>query len=196
MVINPVVVDEKGRGSDIFSSNLENRIVYLVGEVTDEMSASVVAQLLYLASKGEEDIQLYINSPGGSVTAGMAIYDTMQHIRPDVATICMGRAASMGAVILSGGARGKRYVLPHAEVMIHQPSGGMTGQATELEIAAEHIRETKRQLNTILAGNCGKEYDQIVRDTDRDHWMHAKEAVAYGVADMVLDAPENQEEEE
>ena len=186
MVINPVVTDEKGRGSDIFSSNLENRIVYMVGEVTDEMSASVVAQLLYLASKGEEDIQLYINSPGGSVTAGMAIYDTMQHISPDVATICMGRAASMGAIVLSGGAQGKRYVLPHAEVMIHQPSGGMTGQATELEIAAEHIKETKQLLNRILARNCGKEYGQVVKDTDRDHWMHAREAVAYGMADMVL----------
>lgn len=196
MVINPVVTDEKGRGSDIFSSNLENRIVYMVGEVTDEMSASVVAQLLYLASKGEEDIQLYINSPGGSVTAGMAIYDTMQHISPDVATICMGRAASMGAVILSGGARGKRYVLPHAEVMIHQPSGGMTGQATELEIAAEHIKETKQLLNRILAQNCGREYRQVVKDTDRDHWMHAKEAVKYGVADMVLGESESDKEEE
>lgn len=196
MVINPVVTDEKGRGSDIFSSNLENRIVYMVGEVTDEMSASVVAQLLYLASKGDEDIQLYINSPGGSVTAGMAIYDTMQHISPDVATICMGRAASMGAVVLSGGAQGKRYILPHAEVMIHQPSGGMTGQATELEIAAEHIKETKQLLNRILAQNCGKAYRQVVKDTDRDHWMHAKEAVAYGVADMVLGESESDKEEE
>lgn len=195
MVINPVVTDEKGRGSDIFSSNLENRIVYMVGEVTDEMSASVVAQLLYLASKGEEDIQLYINSPGGSVTAGMAIYDTMQHISPDVATICMGRAASMGAILLSGGARGKRYVLPHAEVMIHQPSGGMTGQATELEIAAEHIKETKQLLNRILAKNCNQEYEQVVKDTDRDHWMHAREAVAYGVADMVLGETESGKEE-
>lgn len=196
MVINPIVTDERGRGSDIFSSNLENRIVYMVGEVTDEMSASVVAQLLYLASKGEEDIQLYINSPGGSVTAGMAIYDTMQHITPDVATICMGRAASMGAIVLSGGARGKRYVLPHAEVMIHQPSGGMTGQATELEIAAEHIRETKQLLNRILAKNCDKEYEQVVKDTDRDHWMHAKEAVEYGVADMMLGESESDKEEE
>ena len=195
MVINPMVIDEKGRGNDIFSSNLENRIVYMVGEVTDEMSASVVAQLLYLASKGDEDIQLYINSPGGSVTAGMAIYDTIQHISPDVATICMGRAASMGAIVLSGGARGKRYVLPHAEVMIHQPSGGMTGQATELEIAAEHIKETKQLLNRILARNCGKEYEQVVKDTDRDHWMHAGEAVAYGVADMVLGESESEQEE-
>ena len=186
MVINPIVTDEKGRGSDIFSSNLENRIVYLVGEVTDEMSASLVAQLLFLAAQGDEDIQLYINSPGGSVSAGMAIYDTMQHIVPDVATICMGRAASMGAVILSGGAKGKRYVLPHAEVMIHQPSGGMEGQATELEIAAEHIRETKKQLNALLAENCGKTYKQLVKDTDRDHWMRAAEAVEYGVADRIL----------
>ncbi len=186
MVINPIVTDEKGRGNDIFSSNLENRIVYLTGEVTDEMAASVVAQLLYLASRGNEDIQLYINSPGGSVSAGMAIYDTMQHITPDVVTICMGRAASMGAVILSGGARGKRYVLPHAEVMIHQPSGGMEGQATELEIAAEHIRETKKYLNELLAENCGKQYRQLVKDTDRDHWMRAAEAVEYGVADRIM----------
>lgn len=186
MVINPIVTDEKGRENDIFSSNLENRIVYLTGEVTDEMAASVVAQLLYLASRGNEDIQLYINSPGGSVSAGMAIYDTMQHITPDVVTICMGRAASMGAVILSGGARGKRYVLPHAEVMLHQPSGGMEGQATELEIAAEHIRETKKYLNELLAENCGKQYRQLVKDTDRDHWMRAAEAVEYGVADRIL----------
>ncbi len=186
MVINPIVLDEHGRSNDIFSRNLEERIVYLVGEVTDEMAASVVAQLLALASKGGEDIQLYINSPGGSVSAGLAIYDTMQHIRPDVATICMGRAASMGAVILSGGAPGKRYVLPHAEVMIHQPSGGMEGQASELEIAAEHIRETKKVLNEILAENCGKSLKQVVKDTDRDHWMRAAEAVEYGVADKIL----------
>ncbi len=186
MVINPIVLDEHGRSGDIFSRNLEDRIVYLVGEINDEMAASVVAQLLALASKGNEDIQLYINSPGGSVSAGLAIYDTMQHIRPDVATICMGRAASMGAVILSGGATGKRYVLPHAEVMIHQPSGGMEGQASELEIAAEHIRETKKMLNEILAENCGKELKQVVKDTDRDHWMRAAEAVKYGVADKIL----------
>ncbi len=186
MVINPIVLDEHGRSGDIFSRNLEDRIVYLVGEINDEMAASVVAQLLALASKGNEDIQLYINSPGGSVSAGLAIYDTMQHIRPDVATICMGRAASMGAVILSGGAAGKRYVLPHAEVMIHQPSGGMEGQASELEIAAEHIRETKKMLNEILAENCGKELKQVVKDTDRDHWMRAAEAVKYGVADKIL----------
>ncbi len=186
MVINPIVTDEKGRGSDIFSSNLENRIVYLIGEVNDEMSASLVAQLLFLAAKSDEDIQLYINSPGGSVSAGMAIYDTMQHITPDVATICMGRAASMGAVILSGGAKGKRYVLPNSEVMIHQPSGGMEGQATELEIAAEHIRETKKRLNQILADNCGKTYAKLVKDTDRDHWLRADEAVKYGVADRIL----------
>ncbi len=186
MVINPIVTDEKGRGNDIFSSNLNNRIVHLVGEVNDEMSASIVAQLLYLEAQSDEDIQLYINSPGGSVSAGLAIYDTMQHIKPDVATICMGRAASMGAVILSGGAKNKRYVLPHSEVMIHQPSGGMEGQATELEIAAEHIRDTKKLLNQILADNCNKPYEQLVQDTDRDHWMRAKQAVEYGVADKVL----------
>lgn len=186
MVIGPVVYDEKGRGKDIFSCNLENRIVYMVGEVTDDMAATVVGQLLYLASQGDEDIQFYINSPGGSVSAGLAIYDTMQHIKPDVATICMGRAASMGAVILSGGTKGKRYVLPHAEVMIHQPSGGMEGQAADLEIAAEHIRETKKVLNEILAENCNQTIEKITESTDRDHWMRAKEAVEFGVADKVL----------
>lgn len=186
MVINPGVYDEKGRGRDIFSCNLDNRIVYMIGEVTDEMAATLVAQMLYLASQGDEDIQLYINSPGGSVSAGMAIYDTMQHIKTDVATICMGRAASMGAVILSGGAKGKRYMLPHAEVMIHQPSGGMEGQATDLEIAADHIRETKKILNEILAENCGQPFKKVAASTDRDHWMRAREAVEFGVADNVL----------
>ena len=186
MVINPIVTDERGRSNDIFSKNLENRVIHLVGEVTDEMSASITAQLLHLAAVSDEDIQLYINSPGGSVSAGLAIYDTMQYIKPDVATVCLGRAASMGAVILSGGAKGKRAILPHGEVMIHQPSGGMEGQATELVIAAEHIKDTKQILNEILAKNCGKEFKKIAKDTDRDHWMRADEAVAYGVVDMVL----------
>ena len=186
MVINPIVYDEKGKGSDVFSCNLESRVIHLVGEVTDEMSASIVAQLLHLEAMGDEDIYLYINSPGGSVSAGMAIYDTMQYIKPDVATVCLGRAASMGAVILSGGAKGKRMILPHGEVMIHQPSGGMEGQASELLIAAEHIKDTKRMLNEVLSENCGKTYEQVALDTERDYWMRAKEAVEYGVVDVVL----------
>ena len=188
MVINPIVYDERGKGSDVFSSNLESRVIHLVGEVTDELAATVVAQLLHLAAAGDEDIHLYINSPGGSVSAGMAIYDTMQYITPDVATVCLGRAASMGAVILSGGAKGKRMILPHGEVMIHQPSGGMNGQASELLIAAEHIKETKQMLNQLLSENCGKPLEQVAQDTERDYWMRAKEAVAYGVVDEVLTA--------
>jgi ATP-dependent Clp protease protease subunit len=186
MVINPIVYDEKGKGNDVFSCNLESRVIHMVGEVTDEMAASVVAQLLHLASTGEDDIYLYINSPGGSVSAGMAIYDTMQYIAPDVATVCLGRAASMGAMILSGGAKGKRMILPHGEVMIHQPSGGMSGQASELLIAAEHIKETKQMLNELLSENCGRELAQVVQDTERDHWMRAEEALEYGIVDSVL----------
>ena len=186
MVINPIVYDEKGKGNDVFSCNLESRVIHMVGEVTDEMAASVVAQLLHLASTGEDDIYLYINSPGGSVSAGMAIYDTMQYITPDVATVCLGRAASMGAMILSGGAKGKRMILPHGEVMIHQPSGGMSGQASELLIAAEHIKETKQMLNELLSENCGRELAQVVQDTERDHWMRAEEALEYGIVDSVL----------
>ena len=186
MLINPIVYDEKGKGNDVFSCNLESRVIHMVGEVTDEMAASVVAQLLHLASAGDEDIYLYINSPGGSVSAGMAFYDTMQYIEPDVATVCLGRAASMGAVILSGGAKGKRMILPHGEVMIHQPSGGMEGQASELLIAAEHIKETKKMLNELLSKNCGKAYEQVVQDTERDFWMRAGEALEYGVVDAVL----------
>lgn len=186
MVINPIVYDEKGKGSDVFSCNLDNRVIHLVGEVTDEMSASIVAQLLHLASVSDEDISLYINSPGGSVSAGMAIYDTMQYIEPDVRTVCLGRAASMGAVILSGGAKGKRAILPHGEVMIHQPSGGMAGQASELLIAAEHIKDTKQMLNEILSKNCNQDFEQVAKDTERDYWMRAKDAVEYGVVDRIL----------
>lgn len=186
MIINPIVYDEKGMGKDVFSRNLENRVIHLVGEITDEMATSVVAQLLHLASVGDEDISLYINSPGGSVSAGMAIYDTMRYIKPDVSTVCLGHAASMGAVILSGGAKGKRAILPHGEVMIHQPSGGMAGQASELLIAAEHIKETKQMLNTVLSENCGKSYGQVAKDTERDFWMRAKEALNYGVVDVIL----------
>ena len=185
MIINPIIYDD-GRGSDIYSKNLENRVIQMVGEVTDDMASSIVAQLLYLSSESSDDIQLYINSPGGSVSAGMAIYDTMQYIDADVATVCIGRAASMGAVILSGGAKGKRMILPHAEVMIHQPSGGMQGQATEMEIAAEHIHRTKETLNQLLAANCGKNIDDIRHATDRDYWMNAEEAAEYGIVDVVI----------
>lgn len=185
MIINPIIYED-GRGSDIYSKNLENRVIQMVGEVTDDMASSIVAQLLYLSSESSDDIQLYINSPGGSVSAGMAIYDTMQYIDADVATVCIGRAASMGAVILSGGAKGKRMILPHAEVMIHQPSGGMQGQATEMEIAAEHIRRTKETLNQLLAANCGKNIDDIRHATDRDYWMNAEEAEKYGIVDVVI----------
>ena len=186
MVINPIVYDERGKGNDVFSSNLENRVVHLSGEVTDDTATSIVAQLLHLASISDDDIQLYINSPGGSVSAGLAIYDTIQYITPDVATVCIGRAASMGAVILSGGAPGKRAILPHSEVMIHQPSGGMDGKASDMLIAAEHIKDTKRILNEILSENCNRDYEQVEKDTELDHWMRPDEALAYGIVDHVL----------
>ena len=188
MLINPIVYDEKGKGSDVFSMNLSSRVIHLVGPIEDEMAASVVAQLLHLEAMGDEDIYLYINSPGGSVSAGMAIYDTMQYIKPDVATVCLGRAASMGAVLLSGGAKGKRMILPHGEVMIHQPSGGMEGQASDFLIAADHMKETKKMLNEVLAENCGKPYEQVIHDTERDYWLRAKDAVEYGIVDAVLGA--------
>lgn len=185
MIINPIVY-ANGRGSDIFSSNLESRIVHLVGEVTEEMAASVIAQLLYLESLGNDDIYLYINSPGGEVSSGMAIYDTMQAIAPDVVTICTGMAASMGAVILSGGAKGKRMVLPHGMVMIHQPSSGVAGQASDIVIVADHIKKMRGMLNEVLAENCGKELKQVEADTDRNFWMNAQEALEYGIVDSVL----------
>ena len=185
MVINPIVYDER-KGNDIFSKNLENRVIHLVGEVNDEMAASIVAQLLYLSSISSEDIQLYINSPGGSVTAGMAIYDTMQYIKCDVSTICIGMAASMGAFLLAGGTKGKRMALPNSEIMIHQPSGGAQGQATEIKIVAEQILKTKRKLNEILAANTGKPLEQIEIDTERDNYMSAEEAKAYGLIDNVI----------
>ena len=187
MVINPVVYDEKGKGNDVFSSNLENRVIHLVGEITEEMAASITAQLLHLASRGEEDIQMYINSPGGSVSAGLAIYDTMQYIRSDVCTICIGLAASMGAFLLAGGTKGKRFALPNSEIMIHQPLGGTEGQATDIQIAARHIQKTKDKLNTILSENSGQPYEQVCLDTDRDNWMSAAEAKDYGLIDAVLE---------
>lgn len=175
MIINPIIYDERGKGTDIFSNNLSNRIIHLVGPITDEMAASVVAQLLHLASLGSEDIKLYINSPGGSVSAGMAIYDTMQFIDAEVSTVCIGRAASMGAVLLSGGAKDKRIVLPHSEVMIHQPSSGVEGQVTDIVIVAEQIKRTKTVLNELLAANCGKAVEEVLADTERDYWMNAEE---------------------
>ncbi len=185
MIINPIVYD-RNKGSDIFSSNLESGIIHLVGEINDEMAASVIAQLLYLEGKDIPEIELYINSPGGSVTAGMAIYDTMQHIKKDVATICTGVAASMGAVILSGGEKGKRMMLPHSEVMIHQPSSGVAGQAADIMLVAGHIEKTRAMLNGVLAENCGKEVAEVTKDTDRDYWMNAKEALDYGLVDEIL----------
>lgn len=190
MALVPYVVDQTSRGErqyDIFSRLLEDRIVVLSDEVNDQTASLVVAQLLYLEGKdSEKDISFYINSPGGSVTAGMAIYDTMQYIKCDVSTICMGMAASMGAFLLSSGAKGKRYALPNSEVMIHQPSGGARGQATEIQIVAENILRTRAKLNKILAENTGKPIEVIAADTERDNFMTAQEALEYGLVDKVL----------
>ena len=190
MSLVPYVIEQTSRGErsyDIYSRLLKDRIIFLGEEVTDVSANIVVAQLLFLESEDPgKDIHLYINSPGGSVTAGMAIYDTMQYIKCDVSTMCLGMAASMGAFLLSGGAKGKRYALPNAEIMIHQPSGGAQGQATEISIAAEHILKTKKKLNEILAANTGKPYDVIAADTERDSWMTAQEAMNYGLIDSVI----------
>ena len=186
----PYVIEDTGRGertSDIFSRLLKERIVLLCDEVNDQTASLVVAQLLFLDSEDPtKDIQFYINSPGGSVSAGLAIYDTMQLGRADVSTICMGMAASMGAFLLAGGKKGKRFVLPNSEVMIHQPSGGSQGQATDIQIQAAHIQHTKERLNRILAENTGKTVEEIARDTERDNWLTAEEAVAYGLVDEVI----------
>ena len=186
----PVVVEETSRGErsfDIYSRLLKERIVLLCDEVNDVTASLVVAQLLFLDSEDPtKDIQLYINSPGGSVTAGLAIYETRQLVRADVSTICMGMAASMGAFLLAGGAKGKRYVLPNAEVMIHQPSGGSQGMASDIKIQAEHILRMKERLNQILADNTGKPIEVIEKDTDRDNWLTAEEAVAYGIVDEII----------
>lgn len=191
MSLVPVVVDSSGAGErayDIYSRLLKDRIIFLGEEINDVTANLVVAQLLFLAAEDpEKDINLYINSPGGSVTAGMAIYDTMQYIAPDVSTICIGMAASMGAFLLAGGAKGKRYALPNAEIMIHQPSGGARGQETEIRIVAENILKTRNKLNEILAANTGKSVEEISRDTERDNYMTAKEAVAYGLIDSVVE---------
>lgn len=190
MSLVPYVVEQTSRGErsyDIFSRLLNDRIIMLSEEVNDTTASLIVAQLLYLeAQDPDKEIQFYINSPGGSVTSGMAIYDTMQYIKCDVSTMCLGMAASMGAFLLSGGTKGKRYALPNAEIMIHQPSGGAQGQATEISIAAEHILKTKKKLNEILAANTGKPYEVIAADTERDNWMTAAEAMEYGLIDNVI----------
>lgn len=186
----PYVIEQTGRGErsyDIYSRLLKDRIIFLGEEVTDVSAGLIVSQLLFLESEDpDKDISLYINSPGGSVVAGMAIYDTMQYIKCDVSTICMGMAASMGAFLLAGGAKGKRYALPNAEIMIHQPSGGAQGQATDIEIVSNHIIKTKKKLNTILSENTGQPYEKIAADTERDNYMSAEEAAAYGLIDSVI----------
>lgn len=190
MSLVPYVVEQTSRGErsyDIFSRLLKDRIIFLGEEVTDASASLIVAQLLFLESEDpNKDINLYINSPGGSVTAGMAIYDTMNYIKCDVSTTCIGMAASMGAFLLAGGTKGKRYILPNAEVMIHQPSGGARGQATDIKIVADNILKTKRKLNEILAANTGKPYDVIEVDTERDNYMTAEEALAYGLVDHIV----------
>ena len=197
MSLVPMVVQQSSRGErsyDIYSRLLKDRIIFLGEEVNDVTASLVVAQLLFLAAEDpDKDINLYINSPGGSVTAGMAIYDTMQYIKPDVSTICIGMAASMGAFLLAGGAKGKRYALPNAEVMIHQPSGGARGQATDIRIHAENILRTKAKLNQILAENTGKPVEEVERDTERDNFMSAEEAKAYGLIDAVITKPQTKE---
>ena len=191
MSLVPYVIEQTSRGErsyDIYSRLLKERIIFLGEEVNDVTAGLVVSQLLFLESEDpDKDINLYINSPGGSVTAGMAIYDTMQSVKCDVSTMCMGMAASMGAFLLSGGTKGKRLALPNAEIMIHQPSGGAQGQATEIEIAAEHILRTKKKLNTILSENTGQPYETIVKDTERDNWLTAQEALEYGLIDKVME---------
>ena len=190
MSLVPYVVEQTSRGErnyDIYSRLLKDRIIFLGEEVNETTASLVVAQLLFLESEDPgKDIQLYINSPGGSVTAGMAIYDTMQYIKCDVSTICMGMAASMGAFLLSSGAKGKRFALPNSEIMIHQPLGGAQGQASDIKIAAEHILRTREKLNKILAENTGKPIEQIALDTERDNWLSAQEAMDYGIVDKVF----------
>lgn len=190
MSLVPYVVEQTSRGErsyDIYSRLLKERIIFLGEEVNETTASLTVAQMLFLESEDPgKDIHLYINSPGGVVTAGMAVYDTMQYIKCDVSTICIGMAASMGAFLLAGGAKGKRFALPNAEIMIHQPSGGAKGQATEIQIAAENILKTKKKLNEMLAANTGKPYEQIVADTERDNYMSAQEAVEYGLIDSII----------
>lgn len=190
MSLVPYVVEQTSRGErsyDIYSRLLKDRIIFLGEEVNETTASLTVAQLLFLESEDPgKDIQFYINSPGGVVTAGLAIYDTMQYIKCDVSTICIGMAASMGAFLLAGGAKGKRMALPNAEIMIHQPSGGAKGQATEIQIAAENILKTKKKLNEILAANTGKPIETVAQDTERDHYMDAQEALEYGLIDSII----------
>ena len=189
----PIVVEQSERGErsyDIYSRLLKDRIVFLGGPIDDNVANAVIAQLLFLeAEDPDKDIHLYINSPGGVVTAGMAIYDTMQYIKPDVSTICVGSAASIGAVLLTAGAKGKRYALPHARVMIHQPLGGVQGQASEIEIHAREILRMREELNGVLASHSGQDIEVVAKDTDRDNFMSAQDAVAYGLIDEVLERP-------
>ncbi len=186
----PMVVEQTARGErsyDIYSRLLKERVIFLVGQVEDHMANLVVAQLLFLESENpDKDIHLYINSPGGSVTAGLSIYDTMQFVKPDVSTMCIGQAASMGAVLLAGGAKDKRYVLPHSRTMIHQPLGGFQGQATDIEIHAKEILDVRERLNTILAKHTGQDMERIQQDTDRDFFLSADESVEYGLVDKVM----------
>ncbi len=190
MALVPYVIEQNSRGErsyDIYSRLLKDRIIFLGEEVNDATASIIVAQLLFLESEDpNKDIHMYINSPGGSVTAGMAIYDTMNYVKCDVSTTCIGMAASMGAFLLSSGAKGKRYALPNSEIMIHQPLGGAQGQATEIQIAAEHILKTKKKLNEILAANSGKPVEEVEKDTDRDNWLSADEAMKYGLIDQVI----------
>lgn len=190
MSLIPMVVEQTNRGErsyDIYSRLLKERIIFLAGEVTDDLASVIVAQLLFLeAEDPDKDIQIYINSPGGSVSAGLAIYDTMQYIKPDVSTICIGRAASMGAVLLAAGEKGKRFSLPSAEVMIHQPLGGMQGQAEDIRIHAEKILKVREQLNQILSERTGQTVERIAKDSDRDRYMTAEEAKSYGLIDEVI----------
>ncbi|WP_330926090.1 ATP-dependent Clp endopeptidase proteolytic subunit ClpP [Candidatus Sororendozoicomonas aggregata] len=186
----PIVVEQSARGErsyDIYSRLLKERVIFLIGQVEDHMANLVVAQLLFLESENpDKDIHLYINSPGGSVTAGMSIYDTMQFVRPDVSTMCLGQAASMGALLLAGGAKGKRFALPHSRVMIHQPLGGFQGQASDIEIHAKEILHIKQRLNEVLAHHTGQPMDVVERDTDRDNFMSAEDSVNYGLVDQVM----------
>ena len=188
----PYVIEQTGRGErsyDIYSRLLKDRIIFLGSEVVDDVANSIVAQMLFLESEDpDKDINLYINSPGGSVTAGLAIYDTMQYIKPQVSTICVGLAASMGAILLAGGAKGKRLALPNAEIMIHQPLGGARGQASDIEIQAKNIIKTKERMNRILASHTGQDYETVARDTDRDNYMTAEEALKYGLIDKIIEA--------
>ena len=198
MSLIPYVIEQTSRGErsyDIYSRLLKERIVFLGEEVNAASASTIVAQLLFLeAEDPNKDIHMYINSPGGEITSGMAIYDTMHYIKCDVSTICIGMAASMGAFLLAGGAKGKRMALPNAEVMIHQPLGGTQGQATEIEIAAKHIIKTKEKMNRMLAENTGKPFEQVAADTERDNWMSAQEALEYGLIDSIVENRPKKEE--